>query len=251
MGNHEVLEITSENVFREGLFCIKNPKNPGFKLKMNWLEHRRKEGLKLKILKVDGVAAGFIEYVPGNVAWRPVNANGYMFIHCLWVYPKKFLKQGYGSLLIQHCVEDAIEQGLKGVATIASKGSWLSDPEIFEKSGFAVTEKKGRFLLMSKKLAKSNAPVFKNWEKEAEKYQGLHLLYAPQCPLFIKSVDEMTATARQKGYDLKITLLETPGAAQNAPTGYGVYNLLYNGKILADHYISNTRFTNILNKELS
>jgi hypothetical protein len=251
MGDHEIFEITSENVSSEGLFCIKNPKNPGFKLKMAWLENRRKEGLKLKVLKVDGVAAGFIEYVPGRAVWRPVSASNFMFIHCLWVYPKKFLQQGLGSLLIQHCIEDAKEQGMDGVATMTSKGSWLSSPEVFKKNGFALVEKKGRFLLMAKKMVECKDPAFRDWDQEAEKYKGLHLVYAPQCPLFAKSLDEMAVTAKKKGYELKVTVLESPEMAQKAPSGYGVYSLLYDGKVLADHYISNTRFTNILEKELS
>jgi predicted metalloendopeptidase len=72
-----------------------------------------------------------------------------------------------------------------------------------------------------------------------------HKIYHP------KSLDELKTTARKKGFDLKITVLETPEMAQRAPSGYGVYNLLYNGKVLADHYISNTRFANILEKERS
>ena len=42
--------------------------------------------------------AGFIEYVPGEYAWRGVNAEGYMFIHCIWIAANKHRKQGLGSL---------------------------------------------------------------------------------------------------------------------------------------------------------
>lgn len=31
---------------------------------------------------------GFIEYLPGEHAWRAVHADGYLFIHCLWVVGK-------------------------------------------------------------------------------------------------------------------------------------------------------------------
>jgi hypothetical protein len=60
----------------------------------------------------------------------------------------------------------------------------------------------------------------------------------------------MKETAKKFGIPLNVTVMDTPGQAQRAPSGYGVYSLLYNGKLLADHYISNTRFQNILNKEL-
>lgn len=251
MAHTEIVEITSGNVASEGLFCLKNPKNPGFKLKTEWLENRRKEGLKLIVLKVDGSPAGFIEYVPGESAWRPVSAKGYLFIHCLWVYPKKYLNQGLGSRLIRHCLEEAREKGLHGAATIASTGSWLSGPDLFEKNGFSAVDKKGRFLLMAKKISGADDPTFRDWEKEAARYKGLHLVYAPQCPLFAKSLDEMAVTAKKKGYNLNVTVLDTPEKAQKGPSGYGVYSLIFDGRILADHYISNTRFGNILEKELS
>ena len=47
---------------------------------------------------------------------------------------------------------------------------------------------------------------------------------------------------------LKITELKTPKQAQNAPSIYSVFSLIHDGKILADHYISNTRFNNIIKK---
>jgi hypothetical protein len=50
--------------------------------------------------------------------------------------------------------------------------------------------------------------------------------------------------------ELNITELETAEQAQNAPSIYSVFNLVYDGKLLVDHYISNTRFLNIIKKEL-
>ena len=107
MNSKSIIEVTSENAAQEGLFCIKNPKYPGFKLKLDWMKKRMKEGLKLKLLKKENETLGFIEYVPGEFAWRPVKAAGYMFIHCIWVYPKKNYNQGYASLLIEDCIKEA------------------------------------------------------------------------------------------------------------------------------------------------
>jgi hypothetical protein len=55
-----------------------------------------------------------------------------------------------------------------------------------------------------------------------------------------------------KGKDLEIDIVElkTAEQAQQAPSLYAVFNLVNDGKLLADHYISNTRFLNIVNKEL-
>lgn len=242
--------VTSENVAEVGLFCIRNPKYPGFKLKANWLAKRNAEGLKLMLLQVYNETVGFIEYVPGEFAWRPVSAKNFMFIHCLWVYPKKNLNKGYASHLIHHCIEESRKAGLDGVCVLTSEGSWITSKELFIKNGFSLIDSKGRFDLLALKVKAAADPTFIDWEAKAQKFKGLNLIYANQCPLFIKSIDEMTATAKEFGLELKITELKTAKEAQNAPAGYGVYAMVYNGKVIADHYISNTRFRNILIKEV-
>ncbi|MCF8379121.1 MAG: GNAT family N-acetyltransferase [Bacteroidales bacterium] len=251
MCNYTILEVTEHNALKEGLFCIKNPKYPGFKLKLEWLKKRFSEGMKFKLLKVDNEVAGFIEYVPAENAWRPVLAANYLFIHCIWVYPKKNYNRGFASLLINDCLEDAKKQKKAGIVVQVSKGSWMAGSNVFVKNGFTSVGVKDRFELMAFKLDEHAAnPAFVNWEENQSKYNGLNLVYAHQCPLFIKSVDEMKQTAASVGMELKVHLLNTAGEAREAPSGYGVYSLVYNGQLLADHYISNTRFKNILNKEL-
>jgi hypothetical protein len=244
------LQVTPENVSETGLFCIRNPKYPGFKLKAGWLEKRRAEGLKLMLLRVDNETVGFIEYTPGKFAWRPVSANGYMFIHCLWVFPKKNLNKGYASKLINHCNEESKKAGLGGVCVVTSEDSWITGKELFLKNGFSLIDSKGRFDLLAIKFKGIPDPAFIDWESNAKNFKGLNLIYANQCPLFIKSIDEMTATAKEYGLELKITELKSAGEAQHSPSGYGVYAMVLNGKLVADHYISNTRFRNILTKEL-
>jgi hypothetical protein len=244
------LQVTSENVTEVGLFCIRNPKYPGFKLKANWLEKGMADGLKLMLLQVDDETVGFIEYVPGEFAWRPVSAKKFMFIHCLWVFPKKNLNKGYASMLINHCVEESKNAGLDGVCVMTSEGSWITGRDLYLKNGFSLTASKGRFDLLTMKFNGNNEPEFIDWEAKAKNFHGLNLIYTNQCPLFIKSIDEMTASAKEFGLPLKITEIKTAREAQNAPSGFGVYSMVYNGKLVADHYISNTRFRNILNKEV-
>ena len=60
----------------------------------------------------------------------------------------------------------------------------------------------------------------------------------------------MVEVAQKNGLELKLTELETASQAQNAPSIYAVFNLVHDGKLIVDHYISTTRFLNILKKEL-
>lgn len=247
------IDVTPKNIKEETLFCIKDIKKPGFDSKRKWFEKRYKEGLHLKILKDSNeTMIGFIEFMPASKAWRPVNAENFMFIHCIVVYSKKDRDKGYGSLLINEAEKEAKANKMSGLCVMTSKGSWIADKALFEKYGFEEVAKRGRFELLSKTWdKKSDNPKLFDWTKQQKKYKGWHLVYADQCPWHEKSAFDLLNTAMDYGVDLKITKINSAKEAKNAPSGYGVFNLLHDGKLLEDHYISATRFKNILKKELN
>ncbi|MEN8789222.1 MAG: GNAT family N-acetyltransferase [Flavobacteriaceae bacterium] len=255
MMNHKWLEIvpvTPENAEEETFFCIKDRLKPGFTCKQSWFDKRYEEGLRLNILKGNaGEMLGFIEYVPASKAWRPVEAPNFMFIHCMYLASKKNRQKGFGSELIKACEKDAKSKKMNGVCVMTSKGAWITDRRIFEKNGYSEVEKKGRFELLTKKWNKEAPdPQLIDWTANLDQYQGWHLIYADQCPWHDKSVYAIKQIAEQNDLDLKITKINSSEEAINAPSGYGVFNLLHDGKLLEDHYISATRFKNILKKEL-
>ncbi|EAR00085.1 GNAT family N-acetyltransferase [Maribacter sp. HTCC2170] len=252
MAQLRIIEVTPKNVQEETLFCVKNIKNSGFNCKKSWFEKQYKRGLHLKILKNgEDKMIGFIEYIPATNAWRPIEAEKFMFIHCIVVYSKKDRNKGYGSLLIHEVEKDAKQEGLAGVCVMTSKGTWIASKEIFENSGYAQIDKKGRFELLTKQWdPKANSPKFIDWNAQQSKHQGWNLIYANQCPWHEKSVAALLNTAMDYDIDLKVTELKTAREAQNAPSGYGVFGLIHDGKLLEDHYLSATRFRNILKKEL-
>ena len=99
----KIIEVTPNNVQEETLFCIKDIKSPGFKCKQGWFEKQYIKGLRLKILKgADGKMIGFIEYVPASNAWHPIEAEKFMFVHCITVYSKKDRSKGYGVFSLLH-----------------------------------------------------------------------------------------------------------------------------------------------------
>ncbi|MDG1730364.1 MAG: GNAT family N-acetyltransferase [Algibacter sp.] len=252
MSATKIINVTPDNAEEETFFCIKDIKKPGFKSKQQWFEKRYKEGLKLKILKNESnKMIGFIEYIPACDAWRPVDANNFMFIHCMAVYSKKDRNKGYGKLLINEAEKDAKAKKMAGVCTMTSQGSWIADKRIFKQNGFNEIDKRGRFELFSKKWdAKAPNPKLFDWTAQQNKYQGWHIVYADQCPWHEKSVSNLLNVAMNFDIDLKITQINTAKEAKNAPSGFGVFSLLHDGKLLEDHYLSATRFKNILKKEL-
>ena len=99
MDEIEIIDTTTDNIGDYPPKCFLNPKNEGYLKKLEWLRERFSEGLKIKQLysEKERKCIGFIEYVPGEYAWRAVDAEGYMFIHCMWISQNKYKGKGYGS----------------------------------------------------------------------------------------------------------------------------------------------------------
>jgi len=76
------------------------------------------------------------------------------------------------------------------------------------------------------------------------------VVYSAQCPMVPKSVNDLREMAAENGLELKVTRLTTAREAQNAPSYYGVFNLIWNGRLLSDHYVSKGRFKKLLKKEI-
>ena len=254
MNNVKIINIDKNNISEYRPVCFLNPNNIGYQKKLEWLKLRFSEGLKIKQLYLENEkkANGFIEYVPGEFAWRAVDAKDYMFIHCIWISPNKHKEKGYGSLLIEECVKDAKEQGKYGVAVVASEDSFMAGRDIFSKNGFtSVADAKPSFRLMIQKLKEGGTlPKFKDYETQLKQYTGWNIIYSNQCPWVARFIEELGEISEAKNLELKITELKTAKEAQNAPSVYSVFNLVHDGKLLADHYISATRFKNIIEKEV-
>ena len=215
------------------------------------------EGMKIKTLYsvADGTQA-MIEYIPGEYCWRPVEASGYMFIHCIFVGFKRAYKgKGYASLLVADCVKDAKKENMRGVAVVTRKGAFMAGKELFVKNGFEVVDTAPPdFELLVKKFNKNAPPPkFKrDWENRLSKYsKGLTIIRADQCPYTVKNVKEISETA-EKVYGIKPNIIDLKNCeeAQNSPCAFGSFCIVYNGKVIAHHPISKTRFTNIMRKIL-
>ena len=215
------------------------------------MRRRFDEGLRYLLFRNEqGKPLGFLEYVPGEYAWRPVEAKGWLFVHCLWVYPLGQKVGGLGGRLIRACLDEARAAGAAGVAAMVSDGPWMSGKAVFLRHGFEVVAEADRFQLVVNRLKKGPAPRFRDIGANLAKYRGLHVVYAPQCPMVPKSVSDLAEMAAEHGLKLRVTVLDTARLAQQAPSLYGVFNLVWNGRLLSDHYVSKGRFRNILRKEI-
>ena len=250
MSDVMIISVDPSNISQYGPTCFLNPKNEGYQIKLEWLKKRFSEGLTIKLLylKKERKCIGFIEYIPGEYAWRAVDAQGYLFIHCIWISPNKYKRIGYGSLLVQECIKDAKNEGKYGVAVVTSEGAFMAGKDLFIKNEFeSIATVKPSFELMIKRLKEGPLPQFKEWEKQLSTYHGLNIIYSNQCPWVARSINDLVNLANDNGLKVNVTELKTAKQAQNAPSIYAIFNLVYNGKLLADHYISSRRFLNLIN----
>ncbi len=246
----QIVAVEAGDLSVQGIGCVANSRHIGYLPKLDWVRKRLSEGMKIYLLKQGKSVRGILEFIPGEFAWRAVKAPGYLFIHCLWIYSKDLMAGGYGSQLVKKCVEDARSQKKLGVAVLTSSGPWMADSRVYVQNGFKQVSAPDRFELLVRQFNPGPLPEICDWTKSLRQLQGWHLVYAEQCPMLVKSVYDLQEAAREHGINLQVRRLETAREAQAAPSLYSVFSLVRDGRLLADHYVSRTRFQNIVRKEL-
>ena len=233
---------------------IKSAAHPGRQAKCRWLRENAGLGLRARaLLAPDGQPGGYIEYIPGEFAWRAVDASGYVFIHCIWVHNRKYQGRGWGRFMVDACLEEAREAARYGVAVMVRGGPWMADRRLFLAMGFGVVDTAPPdYELLARKFDPHAAnPAFKRDGVPTLRWygRGLTIIRSSQCPYIARFTAEIAETAENE-YGIQPTIVElrSPRDAQNAPTPYAAFSLLYNGQLLSDHQISRTRFRNIMRK---
>lgn len=235
-----IIDVTPNNVEETGFFCLMSRrKSDGYQRKLKWLKARFEEGLRIKMLDLSEGGRGFIEYIPGEYAWRPVEASGYFFIHCLWVVGKS-KGNGYAKLLLQECLADAKRCGAQGVAMVTSEGNWLVGNKLLLNSGFtSVDHAPPGYELLAKDFGPAPPPRFPtDWDRRAAVFgDGLTVVRTDQCPYLDDAVATVLETAQDRGIPAKV--VELTGAQEvreQAPSPYGVFTIVLEREVLSHYY---------------
>ena len=176
----DYIRITDDNIEKEHICCAMSGKQGV--IKKEWLKQRFKEGLVFCRSTERGKC--FIEYIPAENAWVPIQADGYFYIDCLWV-SGSMKGHGYSDDLLGECIRDAKEQGRKGLCILSSEGrkrEFLSDPKYLAYKGFAVadTSECGINLMYLPLAQDAEPPRFKACAKHPAVEERLcPLLYRP------------------------------------------------------------------------
>jgi L-amino acid N-acyltransferase YncA len=237
----QVVAVDGTNVEEYGFFCYKSkPKSPGYRKKLDWLRQRFAEGLRIKILYEGKRSVGFIEYIPGEYTWRVVEAPNYLVVHCLWVVGRAKQK-GYGSRLLDECVEDARQQGKNGVVMVSSTGNWLANEKVFLRNGFEdVGSAPPSFGLLVKRVKTGPEPIFpQDWEQRLGQYSSqATIVYADQCPYMPDAVQHAVDEFAARGIEAKRVKLESSAEVRaKSPTAYGVFAIVCDGRLLTYNYL--------------
>ena len=258
MADTQILDLTPENIADYGVCGYKDvKKHLELRRKIAWFKEYYPKGLRIKVIfSKKGGYQGMLEYIPGKFAHRPVEAENYMFIHCIFVgFKKEFKGKGHASSLIDECIKDAKKAKMQGVAVVTRKGPFMARNDIFLKKGFQVVDSaEPDFNLLVKKFnAKSRNPRFKQsmTDKLKNYSEGLTIIRSAQCPYSEKNVNAILESAKNK-FGLKTNLIDLRDstAAQHSPCAFGTFCIIHNGEIISHHPISNTRFENIMKKRM-
>jgi hypothetical protein len=246
----KIIDLTPDNIADYGVCGYKDFMTQlELRRKIDWFKTYYPKGLRIKVVLADkGGYQGMLEYIPGKYAHRPVEADGYMFIHCVFVgFKNEFKHKGYASAMIDECIKEAKTAAMKGVAVVTRKGPFMAKRDIFLKKGFKmVDEAKPDFELLTLKFDENaENPKFKKLDTSVYG-DGLTIIRSPQCPYSVKNVEAIMKTAEKLNLKPKLVDLNDAESAQQSPCAFGTFCIIYNGKILSHHPISNTRFENIM-----
>ena len=230
---------------KEHICCaISNNKDIQVASKKAWLKERIKDGLVF--LKSTERGKCFIEYIPAENAWCPIEANGYMHINCFWV-SGSFKGHGYANNLLNACIADAKAQGKYGITVISSpkKMPFLSDPKYLAYKDFKVADKANpNFTLMYLPFDESaSVPKFKEQAKQPHiDKQGFVVYYTHGCPFTAKYVPIVEQTAKDKGIPFESVFINGKEQAQNAPMAWTNYVVFYNGQYISNEILNEKKF---------
>jgi len=246
----EYIRVTNDNLEKEHICCaISNNKDVQVSSKKAWLADRFDEGLVF--LKSVERGKCFIEYIPVENAWVPINADGYMYIDCLWV-SGSFKGHGYGAELLDACIEDSKEKGKKGLCILAAakKKPFLAEPKFLKYKGFTVCDEadNGIQLWFLPFGEEAEMPKFKECAKHPRiEERGYVLYYTSQCPFNAKYVPVLEQTARENDIPFHAVHIANREEAQNAPTPITNYALFHDGEYITNEQMNDKKFLKLAN----
>ncbi len=237
------IRITKDNIDHEHICCAMSGKQSV--MKKEWMKRQFDDGLVFYRSCERGKC--FIEYIPAENAWVPIEADGYIYIDCLWV-SGSMKGHGYSNDLLAECERDARAQGRKGLCILSSDGrkkEFLSDPKYLAHKGFRLADSSdcGITLLYLPFDDSAEPPKFKECARHPQVNEdGFLLYYTDQCPFTYYWVPKVADAAKEHGIPLKIIRINDKQTAQNTPSPVTTYALFRDGNFVTHAIQSDKKF---------
>ncbi len=248
----EFIRVNSDNIEKEHICCaISNNNDCQVHSKKEWLKSRFDEGLVF--LKANERGKCFIEYIPAEYAWAPIDANDFLYIDCLWV-SGQFKGKGYSRKLLDYCLGDAREKGKKGLVILSAtkKMPFLSDPGFLTHAGFQVAdEAEPNYRLMYLPLDNTaKIPKFREQVKKPHiEEKGYVLYYTAQCPYTAKYAPLIEEVAHENQIPFQAIQITSLGEAKEARAPFTSYSLFYNGEFVTNEILSVAKFSKMITNQ--
>lgn len=218
----------------------KQKKSEGYKGKNKWLNQQFEKDLRYVQLLEDHKQVGFIEYTDAEYSSRVVHADGYVMIHCLWV---SAVGKGYCTQLLKKCMDDAKQQGQKGVAVLTNDHtSWTPSKALFlqHQLQLVATAPYDFELLVYPFSEDVELPYFPhNWHDRLTGYHNLTILRSFQCPYVQVATEIILAAASKLGLSVDLVEIQTRDELmEKSPTPYGIFSVIYKGQLISFHRLT-------------
>ena len=241
----DYIRVTKDNLESEHICCaISNNKDVQVASKKAWLLDRFDEGLVF--LKSTERGKCFIEYIPAEFAWNPIDAPGYLYIDCLWV-SGSMKGHGYSNDLLNECIRDGKAQGKKGLCILSSakKKPFLADPKFLKYKGFSVADEADNGIQLWALPFSDDAEKPKLRECARHPHvdePGYVLYYTNQCPFNGKYVPIVEQAAKAHDIPFRAFRLTSRNEAQSAPTPVTTYALFCDGNYVTNEQMNDAKF---------
>lgn len=247
----DIIHITKDTIQQEHICCSLSDKRTesGVYLKKEWLSNRFPEGLKFVRLNERGKV--FIEFLPAENAWIPIDAPGYMAVNCHWV-AGRFKGQGWGKTLLAECEKAA--RNMHGIVVISSnkKKPYLSDKGFLMKNGFTVCDTAPPYFeLLVKKFHPSYPdPRFRPNAKtlKINAGSGIDIYYTAQCPFAVNYAQAALLAFQDSSQPVRIHQITCRQDAQNHSCPVTSYSIFLNGEFITHEILTPAKLLALLKK---
>ncbi len=249
-----IIEINEKNIDTEHICCaIGNDKENKARAetKKDWMKSQFKNGLHFK--RMDERGKIFIEYMPIEFVWKPINGSNYMVINCLWV-SGQFKGKGLSTQLLNECIKDAKDLKMDGVVVVTSKKvkPFLTDKKYYLKHGFEVVDEAEPYfeLLVLPFNANAKKPTFTEKAKngDCDVKNGFTFIYSNQCVFMEEYVSLLNNAAKSFNLPTTTIKLTTHEEAKSNGSPFGTLGIYYNGKFVTHELMTEARFRSFTEK---